>query len=180
MKILVGVTGASGTVYALRLLEVLKGLGIEAVPVVSEGARKVMAAENPGELPEGALDETQLEAPFASGSHPFDAVVVVPCSMKTLAAIAAGYASNLITRSADVALKERRTLVLVPRETPLNAIHLENMLKLARLGAVILPAMPAFYPRPESVEEMVDFVVGKILDSLGIENSLYRRWGEDE
>ncbi len=115
----------------------------------------------------------------ASGSSAPDALVVCPCSMGTLARIACGISGNLIERSADVMLKERRPLLLVPRETPLSDIHLENMLKLSRAGARIIPAMPAFYGRPESVLDLVDFVVGKILDQLGIENDLYKRWGTE-
>jgi len=118
-----------------------------------------------------------LESAISSGGYPVDGMVVVPCSMKTLAGIACGYASNLLLRAADVTLKERRPLVLVPRETPLNAIHLKNMLQLARMGTTILPAMPAFYNKPSTVSELVDFVVGKALDVMRIEHSLYRKCG---
>ncbi|NOZ59793.1 MAG: UbiX family flavin prenyltransferase [Euryarchaeota archaeon] len=176
MKVLVAITGASGIAYALRLLQALQELGIEHECIISDAARKILKHEAKGaEL--RCYSEHEIEAPFSSGSHRVDAMVVIPCSMKTLAAIANGYAGNLITRSADVMLKERRRLVLVPRETPLNAIHLENMLKLARLGAVILPAMPAFYHQPESIDDLLGFIAGKVLDALGIEHGLYRRWG---
>src|SRR6185369_5457820 len=121
--------------------------------------------------------EDDFYAPIASGSSAADAMVVVPCSMGTLSRISCGNSGNLLERSADVMLKEGRPLVLVPRETPLNAIHLEHMLKLARLGVRIVPAMPAFYQRPQSLDDLVNFVVGKVLDSLGVEQSLFRRWG---
>ncbi|WP_456474652.1 UbiX family flavin prenyltransferase [Candidatus Pyrohabitans sp.] len=179
MKLLVAITGASGIAYALRFLEALKELGIGYECILSDAAEKILEHEvGKAEIDmERCYGEHDIEAPFSSGSFRVDAMVVIPCSMKTLAAIANGYASNLITRSADVMLKERRTLVLVPRETPLNAIHLENMLKLAKLGAVILPAMPAFYSRPESIDDLLNFIAGKVLDTLGIENNLYKRWG---
>jgi 4-hydroxy-3-polyprenylbenzoate decarboxylase len=177
--ILVAITGASGTVYGVRLLEVLRKLGVETSCVVSDAARKLIKHEvGEANILRDCYSEDDLEAPFSSGSYGLDAMVIVPCSMKTLSAIANGYSSSLITRSADVLIKENRKLILVPRETPLNAIHLENMLKLARLGVTILPAMPAYYHKPEKVSDLVDFIVGKILDSLGIENSLYKRWGK--
>ena len=174
MRVLVAITGASGVVYGMRLIEVLKEKKIETNCIVSRGAEKILKHEVAEEL--SCYRENEIEAPFSSGSSLQDAMVIVPCSMKTLAAIACGYASNLITRSADVMLKEKRRLILVPRETPLNEIHLENMLKLSKLGAIILPAMPAFYHNPREIKDLVDFIVGKILDCLGIENELYRRW----
>jgi 4-hydroxy-3-polyprenylbenzoate decarboxylase len=177
MKVVVAITGASGVVYGIRLLEALKEQGIATQCILSKAAKLIIKHEDV-ETPRGCYGEEELEAPLASGSYGFDAMVIAPCSMKTLAAIANGYSSNLITRCADVAIKEKRKLVLVPRETPLSCIHLENMLKLARIGVVILPAMSAFYPRPKKINDMVDFIVGKILDSLGIDNELYRRWGK--
>lgn len=174
MKILLAITGASGAVYGLRLLEVLKEKNVETECIVSDAAKKIIKHEAL-KIPK-CYSEKDIEAPFSSGSFKIDAVVIVPCSMKTLSAIANGFSHNLITRSADVAIKEKKKLILVPRETPLSAIHLENMLKLARLGVVILPAMPGFYHKPKKIEDLVNFVVGKILDSLGIENELYKRW----
>jgi len=178
MSILVAITGASGVIYGVRLLEVLKDKNIKTYCVISKNAEKILSHEiGDFNLKISYYKEDEVEAPFSSGSFKLNAMVVVPCSMKTLAAIAHGYASNLITRSADVMLKERKKLIIVPRETPLNAIHLENMLKLANMGAIILPAMPAFYHKPEKLEDLIDFIVGKILDSLGVENKLYKRWG---
>ena len=122
------------------------------------------------------FSEENLSAPISSGSVKVDAMVVIPCSMKSLSGIACGYANNLVERAADVMLKEGRTLIIVPRETPLNSIHLRNMLTLSEIGVKIIPAMPAFYSCPEKIDDLVDFMVGKVLDSLGIENSLFRRW----
>jgi 4-hydroxy-3-polyprenylbenzoate decarboxylase len=191
-------TGASGMPYGLRLLECLLGAGVRVVLLYSAAAQIVAKQEcdlvlpaRPGEA-ERELGERfgaragQLSvfgredwmAPVASGSNPADAMAVCPCSMGTLAAIAGGLADNLIERAADVMLKERRPLVLVPRETPLSAIHLENMLKLARAGASILPPAPGFYGRPQSVADLVDFVVARALDLLGVAHALGPRWGE--
>jgi 4-hydroxy-3-polyprenylbenzoate decarboxylase len=178
MKIVVAITGASGTVYGLRLLEILREKGVDHVPMITNAAKKVMAYESRDSRvdPEGFIQEGEIDAEVASGSNKFDAMVIIPCSMKTLSAVASGYASNAITRAADVILKEQRRLVIVPRETPLSAIHLENMLKLSRLGVTVLPAMPAFYHKPRKIEDLVDFVAGKVLDALEIDNNLFQRW----
>lgn len=176
---MIGVTGASGAVYARRLIEVL---GRRADVVISRDAEDVIRVETGLAVSEfaagaaGTFSDRELGAAPASGSHPFEAMVVVPCSGTTLAKIAAGIADNLVTRAAAVALKERRTLVLVPRETPLSPIALENMLKLANLGVTILPAMPGFYGRPATIEDLVDFVVARILDHLRVPHSLGTRW----
>jgi len=193
-------TGASGMPYGIRLLECLLAAGCRVQLLYSQVAQIVARQEMALELPARAA-ETQaffreryaalsgsLEvygreewfAPVASGSNPPDAMVVCPCTMGTLASIAQGLASNLIERAADVVLKEGRKLVLVPRETPFSAIHLENMLRLSRAGAVILPPNPGFYHHPKSVEEMVDFVVARILDQVVVPHALMQRWGETE
>jgi 4-hydroxy-3-polyprenylbenzoate decarboxylase len=182
LRIIVAVTGASGAIYAVRLLKACRDLGIETHLIVTEAAEKVAGHEIGGalklaELADYTYGPNEMEAPIASGSFKVDAMVVVPASMKTMGALANGYVSNLVTRAADVHLKERRPLILVPRETPLHAIHLENMAKLSRLGAVVLPAMPGFYHKPETVDDVADFIVGKILDQLNVPNQLYRRWG---
>ena len=191
-------TGASGMPYGLRLLECLLAAGTTVGLVYSPAAQIVAKQEcdlvfpsqpreaarwfaeryraKPGQLAVYGRDDWM--APVASGSAPADAMAVCPCTMGTLGAIANGLADNLIERAADVALKERRPLVLVPRETPLSAIHLENMLKLARAGATILPPVPGFYGRPSSVDDLVDFVVARVLDHLGVAHALGPRWGE--
>jgi len=184
-RLVVGVTGASGVVYAKRLLEVLKEKNIETHVIVSKTAERIIKHEL--EMDRADFDklgrycyrEDEVDAPLASGSFKIDGMVIIPCSLKTLAGIASGYTDNLILRAADVTLKEKRKLVLVPRETPLSAIHLRNMLKLAIIGVVILPAMPSFYHKPKSIHELVDFIVGKILDVFGIEHDLFRRWGTE-
>ena len=182
MRFVIGVTGASGSIYALRLLEVLRQGGHELHAVVTDSGWRVLAYECGvdraalAERVDVLYDVADIGAAIASGSFLMDAMVVVPCSMKTAACIAGGISDNLLTRAADVALKEGRPLLLVPRETPMHAIHLENLLKLARLGVKVLPACPAFYHRPESVADIVDMLVGKICDSLGVEHHLFTRW----
>ena len=179
MHVLVAVSGASGAAYARRLIDVL---GERADVILSKDAEAVIKFETGltvKEFTRGAAHVYRgddLAAPPASGSHPFDALVIVPCSGTTAAKIASGLADNLVTRAAAVALKEHRKLILVPRETPLSAIALENLLKLARLGVVILPASPGFYGKPAEVSDLVDFVVARILDHLGVEHELGPRW----
>lgn len=191
------ITGASGAQYGLRLLECLLAAKCRVYLLISDAARVVIATETDVQLPEPAQFENYLStrfgaasqqlqifsrddwmAPVASGSSAPTSMVICPCSMGSLAAIAAGMSNNLIERAADVALKERRQLILVPRETPYSQIHLENMLKLTQMGAIIMPASPGFYRRPTCVAELVDFVVARILDQLGIEQHLIQRWGE--
>ncbi len=179
VRTVVALTGASGSIYGIRLLRALPG---RKTVIVSDDAAAIAEEETGmgrGEI-EALGDEhyanTDLAAPISSGSVRFDAMVIVPCSASTMSKIACGIADNLVTRAASVALKERRPLVLVVRETPLSTIHLGNMERLSTAGAVILPACPAFYPRPESVDDMVDFVVGRVMDVLGVDNEVYRRW----
>ncbi|SHF46397.1 4-hydroxy-3-polyprenylbenzoate decarboxylase [Modicisalibacter ilicicola DSM 19980] len=194
----VALTGASGAQYGLRLIDCLVTTGHEVWVMISKAAHMVVATETTEALParpdklaqalirRSGAAQGQIRcfaredwmAPVASGSGASSAMVICPCSTGTLSAVATGASNNLIERAADVALKERRRLILVPRETPLSAIHLEHMLTLARLGAVILPAAPGFYHRPDSVADMVDFVVARILNQLGIEHRLMPRWGE--
>lgn len=193
--LIVGLTGASGAIYATRMLRHLMEIGQDVALVVSEPAKIVIREElNPpaasfskpedwvpllGEKCREHLkiySSKDFSAPIASGSYPAKGMVVIPCSMGTLGSIANGISQNLIHRAADCVIKERRKLVLVPRETPLSAIHLENMLKLSRIGCSIVPAMPGFYSGVKSLEEVVDFMVGKVFDQLDIEHMLYPRW----
>jgi 4-hydroxy-3-polyprenylbenzoate decarboxylase len=182
-KIVVGVTGASGAPYARRLLSVLaKQPNIELGCVLSRTARSVWALEcggAPEDLGIAVHAPDSYAAPFASGSAGWEAMVVVPCSMGTLSRIAQGTSESLLTRAADVMLKERRTLILVPRETPMSIIHLTNMLTVAQAGALVLPACPSFYGRPRSLGDVLDTVVARVLDQLGIVHELATRWGSD-
>lgn len=180
--IVIAITGASGVIYSLKLLEALKKLGMETGVVVSKPAQIIFDYElgikidEIKKLANHFYESDDLTSSINSGSFKFDSLVIVPCSMKTLSAIANGYGNNAITRVADVALKEKRKTIIVPRETPLRSIHLENMLEISREGGIILPAMPGFYHNPENVDDIVNFVVGKILDSLDIDNDLFKRW----
>lgn len=184
MMIIVAITGASGVVYGVRLLEVLKEMQIDTTLLVTRPAEIILkyemglTEEELDKLANRNYDPKDLTTDINSGSCRFESMVIVPCTMKTVAAIANGYASNAVTRAADVALKEKRNLILVPRETPLRPVHLENMLKIATEGGTILPAMPGFYHQPENMGDLVDFMVGKILDSLKIDNHLFKRWKE--
>lgn len=195
--IALGISGASGVQYAFRLLECLLADGHRVYLMISRAAQVVIGMETELSLPGRNSDicralaerygcrdeqlsvfgEDEWTAPVASGSNDVGAMVVCPCSMGALSAIACGASNNLQERAADVMLKERKKLVLVPRETPYSVIHLENMLKLSRMGAVIVDANPGFYNRPESIDDLVDFVVAKILDQLGIAHSIQPRWG---
>lgn len=184
MKLLVAITGASGALYAQRLLDNLDASEHEIHVVLSNYAQQVIAEELPGglRLPGGARTHNvkSMNAPFASGSNPPDAMVVIPCTMGTMGRIAHGYSEDVLLRAADVTLKEKRKLILVPRETPLSLVHVKNMELLLLAGATILPANPSFYAGPKTIQEVVDTVVARVLDHLGIENKLAPRWSEPE
>ena len=181
-KIVIGFSGASGIIYGIRLLEVLHSIDIQTFLIVSEWAKKNIEIETDKtleyvkSLSSINYDNFKLDASVSSGSFLHDGMVIVPCSMKSLSSIANGYDDTLISRAASVTLKESRKLILVPRETPLSRIHLENMIKLQDAGAIILPAMPGFYHKPSTINEIVDHLVGKILDQLKIKHDLFGRW----
>jgi flavin prenyltransferase len=181
-KFVIGITGASGVIYGIRLLEVLKKSKIESHLVLTPAAKITIAAETDyttqavEKLASKAYRYNDIAATISSGSFKTDGMIVIPCSMHALGALASGVADNLLLRAAEVTLKERRILVLVPRETPLSLIHIQNMERLARAGACILPAMPGFYEKPQSVSQIVDHLVGKVLDIVGIEHHLFKRW----
>ena len=177
MQIFVAITGASGVIYGSRLVEALGSARPNISVVISAGAKKV-ASEEGAALPKADYDEFDFSAPFASGSSAADVMIICPCSLKTLGEIAHGVGNSLITRAAEVCLKEKKKLVLVVRETPLSLIAIKNMEMVTLSGAVVLPASPGFYPRPETVMDMVDFVVGRTMDTVNIQNSLFKRWGK--
>ncbi|HET9139448.1 UbiX family flavin prenyltransferase [Actinophytocola sp.] len=182
-RVLVAMTGATGAILGIRLLEAMRELGVETHLVLSEWAERTIRIETDYTVPQVRglasifYQRGNQAAPVSSGSFPMHGMAIIPCSMNTLAALAHGLASELIVRAADVMLKERRTLVLVPRETPLNAIHLRNMLLLSELGVSIVPPMPAFYNHPRSVDDIVGHIVARVLDQFGIDNDLTTRWG---
>ncbi|MGX8709874.1 MAG: UbiX family flavin prenyltransferase [bacterium] len=187
-RIIVGITGASGSAYFLRVMEALSRQELEIHLIASEQGRKVLTYETGAVLEEKARlwsgeraeivleDNENMFSPVASGSFRCDAMVILPCSMSTVAEIACGITKTLLIRAADVMIKEKRRLVLVPRETPLSTVHLRRMAELSELGVTILPAMPGFYGHPQTLDEIVGFVAGKVLDSLEIENDCYQRW----
>lgn len=195
-RLVVGITGASGGIYGIRLIETLLDLGYAVHLVISNAGWRVLKEEMDWDVTnrDSLLQEkfghrggsliyhpvSDIGASIASGSYLAEGMIIMPCSMGTLSSIANGSSDNLMSRAADVMMKEGRTLILVPRETPLHAIHLENMLKLSRLGVRMIPAMPAFYYKPQSMEDLILFLVGKVLDSLRIPHQLFTRWGEPD
>ncbi|MDD5171904.1 MAG: UbiX family flavin prenyltransferase [Candidatus ainarchaeum sp.] len=176
MKLLLCITGASGLEYGRRLAEVLgKDRNVQLSIVISEGAKKVAKAEGT-KLPKADYADDDFSSPYASGSNPPDAVIVAPCSLKTLGEIANGVGSNLINRAAEVALKERKKLVLVLRETPYSLITIKNMELVTLAGGVVLPASPGFYGKPKSVDDLIDFIVARTLDQIGVKHNIGKRW----
>ncbi len=185
-RIIIGISGSSSPILGVRLLQILsQNPEVETHLVMSEAVKKTLAFEAPEwseerirTLASKSYSIQDITAPIASGSFRTDAMVVIPCSMRSLAAIAHGMGDNLLTRAADVTLKERRVLILVPRETPFNLAHLRNMVAVSEMGGMILPPAMAFYHRPQTVMDLVDHTVGKVLDLLGISNELFKRWKE--
>ena len=186
LKIVVGLTGSSGVIYGIRFLQALSKLGIETHLVLSKWARKNIEIETDERIEEilkmvsYSYNETDMAAAISSGSFRTNGMVIIPCSMKTMSSIANGYDDNLISRAASVTIKENRKLVIVPRETPLSKIHLSNMLKLSEIGVIILPAMPGFYHKPKTIEDLIAHIIGKILDQFEIKNNAFTRWGTNK
>jgi len=183
MRLIVGISGATGPIYGIRLLEVLKKEGTETHLILTSTARKIIPQEAPYSIKKveslayEVYDDGDLSASISSGSFKTDGMIIIPCSIKSLSGIAHSYNINLLTRAADVTLKERRKLVLVVRETPLHQGHLELMLRVARMGGIILPPIPAFYHHPKTIDDLINHTVGKVLDLFGIDHHLFERWG---
>jgi len=183
MRLIVGISGATGSIYGLRMLEILKEKGIETHLIVSSTSKKIILEETSYSLKKVErlasfiYENEDLHASISSGSFKVEGMVIIPCSIKTLSGIAHSYNQNLMTRAADVTLKERRKLILSVRETPLHQGHLELMLKVTQMGGIILPPMPAFYFNPKTIDDLINQTVGKVLDLLGINHHLFERWG---
>lgn len=184
MEFIIGISGASGAGYGIRLLEILQATEIQTHLILTSAAEDIIQTETDADpedikkLADFVWAENDFSAPIASGSYPVGGMIIAPCSMKTLGQIASGIADNLLVRAADVCLKEERRLILMTRETPLNLIHLENMVTAKKAGATILPASPGFYSRPETIDDLYNIMAGRALDLAGIENSVYKRWKE--
>jgi 4-hydroxy-3-polyprenylbenzoate decarboxylase len=184
-SIVLGITGASGVIYGVRILEVLSKLGIEIHMIITQAGLKNLEIETSHNInglksmASRVYEEGDLTAPLASGSFKVDGMVVAPCSVKTLSAIANSYSHNLLVRTADVMLKERRKLILLVRETPLHEGHLELMLKVTRMGGVIMPPVPAFYHHPKTIEDLINQTIGKVLDLFSVDAKLFKRWGTE-
>lgn len=182
LKIIVGISGASGSVYGIRLLEELKNRNVKTHLIISKWGEKTITEEtnysidNVKSLASKVYYEDDLVSAISSGSFITNGMIIVPCSMKTLSGIANGYTDNLMIRAADVCIKEKRRLLLLTRETPLNPIHLENMLNLSKIGVDIMPPVPAFYSHPNTIDDIINHTVGRILDHIGLENRLFTRW----
>lgn len=185
-KLVVAITGGSGVIYGIKLLKYLNQLNLETHLILSEWGAKTIRIEtntDPNLLKSLATfhyDNKNMAAPISSGSFKTDGMVIIPCSMKTLSSITHGFDDSLISRSASVCIKEHRKLVIVPRETPLSTIHLENMLKLSEMNVTVLPAMPGFYSKPSSIEDLISHIVGKVLDQFDINHNMYKRWGQEK
>jgi len=183
MRLVVGISGATGSIYGIRLLQCLKERKIESHLVITSTSKKIILEETPYSVKEvenlasTVYEDDDLGASISSGSFKTEGMVIIPCSIKTLSAIAHSYNANLLVRAADVTLKERRRLVLVVRETPLHTGHVDLMLQASRMGAILLPPMPAFYFRPKTIEDIVNHTVGKVLDLFEVEHHLFERWG---
>jgi len=183
VRIVVAITGASGSIYGIKLLETLNKFDVKTDLILSDWAKETITIETDYsvkqviEMADSYHDINNLGAAVSSGSFRHDGMIIAPCSMKTLAGIANGLETNLVIRAAGVTLKEQRKLILLPRETPLTPIHLENMLKLSRIGVVIMPPVPAFYNKPKSIDEIVNHTIARVLDHLRIDNDLTKRWG---
>ncbi len=183
MKIILAITGSSGVIYGIRLLEELRNRKVDVTLILSEAGKKVVELETDYAinklyaLSSEHYSEFEYISPVISGSYKIDGMVICPCSMKTVSAIANGYSANVISRAAECCLKEGRPLIIVFRETPLSLIHLRNLTSLKEAGACIMPAAPGFYHKPESINDLINFIVGRIMDQLNIENNIYYRWG---
>jgi 4-hydroxy-3-polyprenylbenzoate decarboxylase len=183
VKLIIGITGSTGVIYGIRMLEVLKKLNVETHLVMSKWAEKCISMETEytsdyvKSLATTTSDDKNMASSVSSGTHKIDGMIIAPCSMKTLSAVANGYDDTLVARAAGVTIKESRKLILMVRETPLSAIHLENMLKLSRIGVVILPPVTEFYTKPKTIDDIVNHGVGKCLDQFDLEHDLYPRWG---
>ncbi|UCE72808.1 MAG: UbiX family flavin prenyltransferase [Methanomassiliicoccales archaeon] len=184
--LIVGISGSSGSILGIKLLEFLWSANYETHLITTSVAESIISHETSYEVADvkklatKAHENTDFFAPVASGSFKTDGMVIIPCSMKTLAGIASGYSDNLLLRAADVSLKEKRKLVLVTRETPLSLIHIENMAKVTKAGAIVLPPVLSLYTKPEGIDDMLNYILGKVLDVLGIDNKLYERWGKSK